>query len=543
MGGAVEGGRFALELVDDALEHLVDLLPGRLLALAQELLLGHGLHDAGRLFAAHHGRAAVGPGEDEARVEGSAAHAIVARAEAAADHDGDLRHGRVGDRLDHLGAVLDDAAALALCADHVAGCVLQVDDRRALLAAELDELGGLHGALGGDRPVVADQRHRLALDRGPAADRLLVEQRLELEEVRPVDEARDHLAHVVGILVRRRDHAAQFLDVVERLLERPLHAWRQPIVPVPLGDHVARHADAVGVVLGHPFGHAGNGGVHLRTPQFLIGRDLAGRSLEQRRPGQEHLGLVAHHDDVVGEARQIGAARRGRAVHHRDLRDAARRHARLVGEAAAAGHEDLGLVEQVGAAGFDQVHDRKLVFHDDLLDALALALARGRHGAALDGAVRRRHDAAHPLDIADARDRAAAGARPVLVVVHAVAGERHQLEEGGAAIQQQRDALARHELAALGEALARLLGGRLDAGFGLAEFGDGGEHAFAVLLELVAVAIDLAFEDGHVVLSRPGPWASWRDGSRRTASICRWPASRPSGWRGARRRRCGSPCR
>ena len=42
----------ALELVDDALEHLVDLLVRRLLALAQEFLLGHGLHDAGRLLAA-----------------------------------------------------------------------------------------------------------------------------------------------------------------------------------------------------------------------------------------------------------------------------------------------------------------------------------------------------------------------------------------------------------------------------------------------------------------------------------------------------------
>ena len=157
MRGAVERRRFAVELVDDALEHLVDLLRGRLLALAQELLLGDGLHHAGRLLAAHHGGAVVGPGEDEARVVGAAAHAVVAGAEAAADHDGDLRHGGVGHGLDHLRAVLDDAAALGLGADHVAGGVLQVDDRRALLAAELDELRGLDRALGGDRPVVADE--------------------------------------------------------------------------------------------------------------------------------------------------------------------------------------------------------------------------------------------------------------------------------------------------------------------------------------------------------------------------------------------------
>src|SRR5205823_2633670 len=97
-----------------------------------------GLHHACRLFAAHHRDAAVGPGKDEARIVGAAAHAVVAGTEAAADHDGDLRHRGVGDGLDHLGAVLDDAAALGLGADHVAGGVLQIDDRRALLAAELD---------------------------------------------------------------------------------------------------------------------------------------------------------------------------------------------------------------------------------------------------------------------------------------------------------------------------------------------------------------------------------------------------------------------
>ena len=98
MRGAVERRRFAVELVDDALEHLVDLGARRLLALAQELLLGDSLHHAGGLLAAHHGGAVVGPGEDEARVVGAAAHAVVAGAEAAADHDRELRHARVGAR-------------------------------------------------------------------------------------------------------------------------------------------------------------------------------------------------------------------------------------------------------------------------------------------------------------------------------------------------------------------------------------------------------------------------------------------------------------
>ena len=63
-------------------------------------------------------------------------------------------------------------------------------------------------------PLLPMKATRLALDLGPAADRLLAVERLELEEVRAVDQAGDHLAHVVGILVRRRHDAAQLVDVV-----------------------------------------------------------------------------------------------------------------------------------------------------------------------------------------------------------------------------------------------------------------------------------------------------------------------------------------
>ena len=257
--------------------------------------------------------------------------------------------------------------------------------------------------------------------------------------------------------------------------------------------------------------------MHLCAAQVFVGRNLAGRRLQQRRSGQEDLGLVAHHDDVVGEARQIGAAGRRRAVHHRHLGDAARRHTRLVGEAAAAGNEDLSLVEEVGAAGFDQVHHRQLVLHHDLLDALALALPGGRDGAAFDRRVRRRHDAAHALDIADARDGAAARTRAILVVMHAVAGQRHQFEKGCPTIEQQGDALARHQLLALTKTLTRLFGRRLHARFGVAKLLDGRQHALAVLPELVAVAVDLAFDDGHGsqppstlgVLARWKPLKAW----------------------------------
>src|SRR4029077_18919282 len=142
-----------------------------------------------------------------------------------------------------------------------------------------------------------------------------------------------------------------------------------------------------------------------------------------------------------------------------------------------------------------------------------------------------------PRARADARARAAARARAVLVVMHAVARQRHQLEEGRAAVEQKRDALAWHELRALGEARARLLRRRLHAGLGGAELGDGQKHLLAIALVVVAVAVDLAFEDRHgQPPSTLGVLARWKPlkGCERSvvgSSIERLPSGTPPSMR------------
>ncbi len=60
--------------------------------------------------------------------------------------------------------------------------------------------------------------------------------------------------------------------------------------------------------------------MHLGAPELFLGRDLAGCSFQQRRPGKEGAGAAAHHDDVVGETGLIGAAGGGRAVRDGDDR-------------------------------------------------------------------------------------------------------------------------------------------------------------------------------------------------------------------------------
>src|SRR5260370_14020744 len=109
-----ERGRFALELLDDLALHGVELRPVDRLARALEALLGDDREHLRRLLATPDGDAVVGPGEDEAGIVGAAAPAVIAGAEARADMQRQLRHACIGHRLDHLRAVLDDAAPLRL---------------------------------------------------------------------------------------------------------------------------------------------------------------------------------------------------------------------------------------------------------------------------------------------------------------------------------------------------------------------------------------------------------------------------------------------
>ena len=197
--------------------------------------------------------------------------------------------------------------------------------------------------------------------------------------------------------------------------------------------------------------------VHHGAAEFLVGRDLAGRGLEQRRPGEKRLGAAAHHDDVVGEARHVGAARRGRAVHHGDDRQPGRRQLRQIVEDRAAVDEALdAIAQQVRAGGFDQMHERQLVLERELLRAQELLAAHVLDRAGVDAGVARDHHAAHARDIADAGDHAAAGHAPVRIgIVEAVARDGAESRATARRVEQARDALARQQLAALVKSLLR----------------------------------------------------------------------------------------
>ena len=383
----------------------------------------------------------------------AAAHAIIAGAERSAAIDRDLRHRGRGHRLDHLGAVLDHAGFLVGFADHIAGGIVQIQDRRARLAAGLDEMRGLVGAGGIERAVVGDDADRLALDAGVAADGGGAVITAEFGEVGIVDDPRDHLTHVDGTLVVHRHDAQQFLGIVPRRTMR--RCVRVGAVPLQIGHDVARDPQRVAVVFRKVIAEAGNAGVHLGAAEFLLGGDLAGRGLQERRPGQEGTGPPAHHHDVVGQPGLVGAARGRGAMRHRHHRQAGRRQPRQIAEDVAAAHKILDAVAQeIGAGAFDQLHVRQLVLQRQFLHPQRLVEAVGLQRAGIDAGIISADHAADAGDESDPGDQAAAGNALVGIGnVEAITRQRRKLDEGGAGIEHQRHPLARQQLPALVKAV------------------------------------------------------------------------------------------
>src|SRR3546814_20111636 len=97
----------------------------------------------GRLLSPHHADPRIGPGEEETRAIGAATHDVIARAEAAADQHGDLRHLRRGAARDQLCAVLRDATSLLIAAAHYTAHVLvRLQEQSAYMRDECGEQRG-----------------------------------------------------------------------------------------------------------------------------------------------------------------------------------------------------------------------------------------------------------------------------------------------------------------------------------------------------------------------------------------------------------------
>ena len=203
----------------------------------------------------------------------------------------------------------------------------------------------------------------------------------------------------------------------------------------------------MGVVFGEVVGHTRESRVDVGAAEILGRHLLAGRGLHERRTAEEDGAGAVDDDRFVRHRRDVGAARGARAHDDRNLRDALRRHPRLVVEDAAevlAVGEDLGLQRQEGAARVDEVDARQAVVERDLLRPEVLLDRERIVGAALDRRIVGDDEDVAPRDAADAGDET--GGRRV-VVVDVPRGKRRELEKRRVGIEQLVDAFAHRKLA------------------------------------------------------------------------------------------------
>ena len=499
--GGVVGRALALVALEDRPPQCLDLPSGQRAPFAGRLRLLDRRQHAGRLLAPHHRDARIRPHPEEPRFVGAPAHAVVSGAERSADDDRDLGHRRVRHGMHELGAVLRDARLLVLPANHEPGDVLQEDERHAAPRAELDEVRALERRFREEHAVVGEEPGEDAVHAGEAGHERRPVACLELVEPRPVDEAREKLADVVGPARVGRHDAQELVRVVRRLLRRG--DVRDASFAGGQGRHDgAGDAERVRIVLGEIVGDAREARVDVGAAQLLRRHLLTRGRLHQGRAAEEDRPRPLHDHRLVRHRRHVGAACRARPHDDRDLRDARGRHPRLVVEDAAevvAVGEDLGLERQERASRIDEVDAGKAVLERYLLRPEVLLDGDREVGAPLcRGVVGEDHRLA-PRDPADAGHDAGARRR---IVVEPAGGERCDLEERGPAVEQVVDALPRREPSfppAPGGGRRRIPHRRET----LVQIGHEPGHGLAVRAVLGVVGAELGADDVHHGPGRP----------------------------------------
>ena len=310
--------------------------------------------------------------------------------------------------------------------------------------------------------LVADDPDRIAVEPGEAADDVLGEVLVDLEELLVVDDPRDHVAHVVGLggIVgdERVERLVFALGVVAGLEARR----RLEVVRGQEAHQVAGVLEAALLVLGGEVGDARLRVVAHRPAQLLELDFLAGHGLDHFRAGDEHVRGLFDHEDEVGHRRRVDGAAGAGAHDQADLRDHAGAFD-VAGEDVAVGAEADDALLDPGAAGVVDADHRRPDLGGEVHHLAHLLRHHLAEAAAEDGEVLGEDEDGAAVDRAVAGDDGVAPG-PFLLhleVVGAVADEGVELLEG-AGVEQLLDPLAGGHLALRVLLLDRLLGGGVD---------------------------------------------------------------------------------
>ncbi len=327
----------------------------------------------------------------------------------------------------------------------------------------LDEVGHLAGALRVHDPAearppalgildhpsrVGDHAHGGPAEEARPADHLAGVIGLELIEVVAVEDRLEQLSCLVRLAMIRREDSVEIRRRpawrLDRLRRCRLWRGRQ------LGHEPAELGHARLVVLHPVVRDAAHLGVDARTAQLLGADRLSRGTLHQVRPAEAHERGALHHEDHVGERREIRAPGDARSHDRRELRHPQiAAHDRVVVEQtgrAVLAREDAPLIGEVHARGIDQVDDRDTAAHRDLLSAEHLRDGLGPPRPGLDRRVVGHDHGFAPFHHAHARDHPGGRGLALVAVV------RHQephLDPGRVVVQEERHALTGGELALL----------------------------------------------------------------------------------------------
>src|SRR5688572_27819761 len=112
--------------------------------------------------------------------------------------------------MDHLGAVLGDAAGFVVASYHESGDVLQEHKRDTALVTELDEMSRFEGRFAEQDSIVGDDADWVSVNaREPRHQRRAVA-RFELAELAAIYKTRDDFMDIVGLAKRRGQDAVEF---------------------------------------------------------------------------------------------------------------------------------------------------------------------------------------------------------------------------------------------------------------------------------------------------------------------------------------------
>ena len=324
----------------------------------------------------------------------------------------------------------------------------------------LDEVGDLPGALGIDDPTEARHPAHRALDHASRvrddphgnpvqeprpADHLPGVPGLELVQPLSVQDALQDRVGVVGLAVVV---GQEVVELVDAPAGRRGRALLRGVLPGQLPHEAAQPGQARPVVRHEVVRNPAELRVHPGAPQFLRAHALAGRSLHKVGAAQPHERRALHHEDHVGERRQVGAPGDARAHDRGELRDPqVPPHDGVVVEQAGGpvlAGEDAALIREVHAGRVHQVHDGDPAPHRDLLGPEHLRDRLRPPRSRLDGGVVGHHHGLPPLDAPHHGDDAGARSQALVPVV---GDQESDLDPGGPFVQEQLHPLARGELA------------------------------------------------------------------------------------------------